>query len=59
MLQAASPEPMLGEGKAIGLLDRFALQRRLPYGKTVAGPVPGQLAGPEFAAVIHHLAGGR
>ena len=35
MLEAAGPEPMLDEGKAIGVRDRFALQHRLPYGKTV------------------------
>ena len=35
MLEGAGPEPVLDEGEAIGLLDRFALQHRVPNGKTV------------------------
>ena len=35
MLEAAGPEGELSESKAIGIIDRFALQHRLPNGKTV------------------------
>ncbi len=35
MLEAAGPGGELGEGEAIGVIDRFALQHRLPNGKTV------------------------
>jgi hypothetical protein len=35
MLEATDPWQELGEGEAIGVIDRFALQRRLPNGKTV------------------------
>ena len=35
MLEAAGPEGELNEGEAIGIIDRFALQHRLPNGKTV------------------------
>ena len=35
MLEAAGPEGDLSEGEAIGIIDRFALQHRLPNGKTV------------------------
>ena len=33
--EAADPYQELSEGEAIGVIDRFALQRRLPNGKTV------------------------
>jgi hypothetical protein len=35
MLEAADPEGELDEAEAIGIIDRFALQHRLPNGKTV------------------------
>ena len=35
MLEAADPYQDLSEGEAIGVIDRFALQHRLPNGKTV------------------------
>ncbi len=35
MLEAADPEGDLSEGEAIGIIDRFTLQYRLPNGKTV------------------------
>ena len=35
MQKSVSPGEMLDEGEAAGLVDRFALQRRLPNGKTV------------------------
>jgi hypothetical protein len=35
MLEAADPDGGLGEGEAIGIIDRFTLQHRLPDGKTV------------------------
>ena len=35
MLEAADPEGNLSENEAIGIIDRFALQHRLPNGKTV------------------------
>jgi hypothetical protein len=35
MLEAAGPGGELSEGEAIGAIDRFALQHRLPNGKTV------------------------
>jgi hypothetical protein len=35
MLEAAGPDGGLGEGEAIGIIDRFALQHRLPDGTTV------------------------
>ena len=35
LLEAADPCQKLGEGEAIGVIDRFALQHRLPNGKTV------------------------
>ena len=35
MLEAAGPEPVLDEDEAIEVIDRFALQHRLPNGKTV------------------------
>ena len=35
MLDATDPWHELSEGEAIGVIDRFALQRRLPNGKTV------------------------
>ena len=35
MLEAAGPEAVLDEDEAIGVIDRFALQHRLPNGKTV------------------------
>ena len=35
MLEAADPEEELSEGDAIDIIDRFALQHRLPNGKTV------------------------
>jgi hypothetical protein len=35
MLEAAGPEGELSESEAIGIIDRFALQHRLPNGKTV------------------------
>src|SRR5215469_18094162 len=35
MLEATDPGRDLSEGEAIGVIDRFALQRRLPNGKTV------------------------
>lgn len=35
MLEAAGPERELSEDKAIAIIDRFALQHRLPSGKTV------------------------
>jgi hypothetical protein len=34
MLEAAGPEGELSEGEAIGIIDRFTLQHRLPNGKT-------------------------
>jgi hypothetical protein len=40
MMAAAGPEPMLDEGKAIGVRDRSGLQHRLPYGKTVLDQFP-------------------
>ena len=35
MLEAADPLKELSEGEAIGIIDRFALQHRLPNGKTM------------------------
>ncbi len=35
MLEAAGPEGELSEGEAVAVIDRFALQHRLPNGKTV------------------------
>jgi hypothetical protein len=35
LLEAADPYQELSEGEAIGVIDRFALQHRLPNGKTV------------------------
>src|SRR5260370_16058151 len=35
LLEAADPEGELDEAEAIRVIDRFALQRRLPDGKTV------------------------
>ena len=35
MLEAADPFKEPSEGEAIGVIDRFALQHRLPNGKTV------------------------
>jgi hypothetical protein len=35
MLEAAGPEGELDESEAVGIIDRFALQLRLPNGKTV------------------------
>jgi hypothetical protein len=35
MLEAADPYQGLGEGEAIGIIDRFALQHHLPNGKTI------------------------
>src|SRR5215470_3366790 len=35
MLEATDPWQELSEGEGIGVIDRFALQRRLPNGKTV------------------------
>ncbi len=35
MLEATDPCQELSAGEAIGVIDRFALQRRLPNGKTV------------------------
>jgi hypothetical protein len=35
MLEAAGPEGELSEGEAIAVIDRFALQHRMPNGKTV------------------------
>jgi len=35
MLEAAGPEGELDESEAVGIIDRFALQHRLPNGKTV------------------------
>jgi hypothetical protein len=35
MLEAADPDGDLGEGEAIGIIDRFTLLHRLPDGKTV------------------------
>jgi hypothetical protein len=35
MLEAAGPEGELDESEAVGIIDRFALQYRLPNGKTV------------------------
>jgi hypothetical protein len=35
MLEGAGPEPVLEEDEAIGVIDRFALQHRLPNSKTV------------------------
>jgi hypothetical protein len=35
MLEAADPYQELSEGEAIGVIDRFALQHRLPNGKTI------------------------
>jgi hypothetical protein len=35
MLEAAGPDGDLGEGEAIGMIDRFTLQHRLPDGKIV------------------------
>ena len=35
MLEAAGPDQVLSEGEAIGVIDRFALQHRLPNGKTM------------------------
>jgi hypothetical protein len=35
MLEAADPYQELSEGEAIGVIDRFALQHRLPNGKTM------------------------
>ena len=35
MLEAADPYQELSEGEAIGVIDRFALQHRLPKGKTM------------------------
>ena len=35
MLEAADAEGNLNDGEAIGIIDRFALQHRLPNGKTV------------------------
>jgi hypothetical protein len=33
MLEAADPYQELSEGEAIGVIDRFALQHRLPNGR--------------------------
>ena len=35
MLEAADPYQELSEGEAIGVIDRFVLQHRLPNGKTM------------------------
>jgi hypothetical protein len=35
MLEATDPWQELSEGDTIGVIDRFALQHRLPNGKTV------------------------
>jgi hypothetical protein len=35
MLEAAGPQGELDEGDAVGTIDRFALQHRLPNGKTI------------------------
>jgi hypothetical protein len=35
MLEAAGPEGELDDSEAVGIIDRFALQYRLPNGKTV------------------------
>jgi hypothetical protein len=35
MLEVADPDQELSEGEAIGVIDRFALQHRLPNGKTI------------------------
>ena len=35
MLEAAGPDGELDESEAVGIIDRFALQHRLPNGKTV------------------------
>ena len=35
MLEAAGPDGELDESEAVGIIDRFALQRRLPNGKSV------------------------
>jgi len=40
MLKAADPFKELTEGQAIGVIDRFALQHRLPNGKTVLDQFP-------------------
>jgi hypothetical protein len=37
MLEAADADHELSEGEAIGIIDRFALQHRLPNGKTILG----------------------
>jgi hypothetical protein len=47
MLEAADPWQELSEGDAIGVIDRFVLQYRLPERQDRAGPVPGRLAGPD------------
>ena len=45
MLEAADPYQELSEGEAIGVIDRFALQHRLPNGKTILDQFPAGLAG--------------
>ncbi len=35
MLEAADPDAVLSDGEVIGIIDRFALEHRLPNGKTV------------------------
>ncbi len=35
MLEAAGPDGELDESDAVGIIDRFAFQHRLPKGKTV------------------------
>ena len=45
MLEAADPYQELSEGEAIGVIDRFALQHRLPNGKTMLDQFLGRPAG--------------
>ncbi len=53
MLEAADPYEELSEGEAIGVIDRFALQHRLPNGETILEQF---LAGrPDLAAADREL----
>ena len=52
MLEAADPYQELSEGEAIGVIDRFALQHRLPNGKTMLDQF---LAGPDLTAADREM----
>jgi hypothetical protein len=56
MQKSVTPGEVLDEGDAAGLVDRFALQHRLPNGKTVLGQF---LAGrPDLSAVDRDMVQG-